>query len=237
MNAWKSLLNVVLAAGVIVALIVLRSPDPRALWLTALDKVGLAEKPAAPVLPALPQLGRNLEPFSEILNPKFLLPKTGSPGKFNLSPAPAPAPVSAPAKLDERLLGERLAEAGFTCTTSKSTENVTIHEFKVDTDGWTVPFRASLSPDGSLLWLSALLIDEGALAAASPAVLRNLLERNLAVGPAHFVWLPNSKLLALSNPVPNGPFAAAALKARVLETCRLALAERNAWQPDSWLKS
>jgi hypothetical protein len=136
--------------------------------------------------------------------------------------------------LTHESLKETLENLGYAPETLQSTAGSPMYLIRFERDGWTFGLYVALSPNGSMVWISAPLKDVPE-DLASPEPLRQLLTASDGIGPSHFTL--KGKRVCLNTPLENRDITPARLRAAIDETTGTVKATQNLWDTDTWART
>ncbi len=152
---------------------------------------------------------KHLRPFLLLLLPGFLV---------------AWQAVPAPKQLDTPGLQAMLTGLGYV---PRDLGN-SLYEVKIDAGELSVPVRVFLSKSRLKLWLSSTVMLKAGVDALTREDLRRILERNVNIGPAHFMI--EGGALKIKSPVDNRDLTPAALRVELTNLATRVVETRDIWQ-------
>jgi hypothetical protein len=142
--------------------------------------------------------------------------------------APAPQKQSAAqgGALTVAQLGDALTPFGKNTTTNNGQ---TSYSVTVPSGKWKINIIISISPNGSVIWMTNSLSPVPDAGKVSPAALLNVLKKNRDIGPMFFeIW---NGSLVMTYPVPNHDLNAASVKTIVDDFVSTVVNNAALWDP------
>jgi hypothetical protein len=123
-------------------------------------------------------------------------------------------------------LGDALTPYGKNTSTNNGQ---TSYSITVPNGKWKINVILSISPNGSVIWMTNSLTPVPDAGKVSPAALLNVLKKNRDIGPMFFeIW---NGSLVMTYPVPNHDLNAAAMKSIVDDFVATVVNNASLWDP------